>query len=106
LAQRCGVKGSGLDSYGAEGSQSKAHFFCRAGGEGESHNALGNVFSAGDSVGDAVGDSAGLAGSGACEYAHRAVEFGGDPALVFVETREDVFGGKLGRSVILLRSGW
>ena len=96
------MKGSGLDSYGTEGSQSKAHFFCRAGGEGESHNALGNVFSAGDTV----GDSAGFAGSGACEYAHRAVEFGGDPALVFVETRENVFGRKLGRSVILLGGYW
>ena len=98
LPQRRGVEGAGLHPGGPEQAQPGAHL---AGGprrEGDGEHLGRLVDPGGHAVGDPVGDRPGLAGPGACEHPHRAVERLGHLALLGVERREQVVGRRHGRN--------
>ena len=79
------MEGAGLDSGGAELAEPAAHLSGGAVGEGDGEHAGGLEDPGAYSVGDAVGDGAGLARTGSRQHAHRAVQGGGDLALLGVE---------------------
>ena len=85
LAQRGGVEGAGLHPAGAELLQPAAHLPGRPGGERDGQHRGRVVGPDGHPVRDPVGDRPGLAGAGARDHRHRAVQRGGHLPLLRVE---------------------
>ena len=92
LAQGRGVERAGLHTDRAEVAQPAAHLSGGAGGKGHGQDPLGDVDPAVYAVGDARRDRPRLAGAGAGEHADRAVQRGGDLALLGVQALEERIG--------------